>query len=328
MSGRVIVFLVIAMVFLPVAAQADSCTPTEAYDATQINGEVAGQHQYAENLDHGWTFLLRPAPHGWDIEVWDESGYNLALATLPLYGDNNPRMLYGWHFRNAANTGPNEGDVNAPQLERRFALNDPREGAFRSAGLGWLNILDYGLADLEPGARARMVYLRFDACVLTPRTAEEQAQEAHLASPVYLDEEMEMIRSCGLELSFRPEAWVMPRMLGGDFDADGAHDFAVPVVREDDGQHAIAICRAGTWLDVFGADDVPSGSDLTPQYFNQVEAWRAGPRETLPQYVGDAALPAGPGDALTIERIEKSAYSIYWDGEAFRSHHHYTMIEP
>ena len=32
----------------------------------------------------------------------------------------NHRLLEGWHFRNQANTGPNEGDVNAPQREREF----------------------------------------------------------------------------------------------------------------------------------------------------------------------------------------------------------------
>mgnify|MGYP003664965046 CR=1 FL=1 len=329
MSGRLIgLFMWSLAALLPATAHADDCTPTATHYAAPISGEVAGQHQYSAELGYDWTFHLVPAPHGWDIQVLDETGYNLALATLPIHGDTNPRLLYGWHFRNAANTGPNQGDVNAPQTMRRFMLNDPRGGAFRGMGLGWLNLRDYGLADLEPGQRARMVYLNFNACVMIPKTEEERIHDENLISPVYLDDELELIRTCGLDLAWRPEAWVMPRLLGGDFDADDAHDFAVPVVREADGQHAIAICRAGTWTSVFGADAIPPGSDLAPGYFNQVEAWSVGSRAALTQYTGDTGLPPGPGDVITIERIEKSAYSLYWDGTDFRSHHHYTMVEP
>tara|TARA_R110002126_G_scaffold70458_5_gene177305 strand:- start:2816 stop:3805 length:990 start_codon:yes stop_codon:yes gene_type:complete len=313
---------------LPGTAHADACTPTATHYAATVSGEVAGQHQYSADLGHDWTLHLAPAPHGWDIQVLDATGYNLALATLPVHGDTNPRLLYGWHFRNAANTGPNQGDVNAPQTMRRFMLNDPRGGAFRGMGVGWLNVRDYGLAGLEPGERARMVYLSFNACVMIPKTEEERIRDENLISPVYLDEELELIRTCGLDLAWRPEAWVMPRLLGGDFDADDAHDYAVPVIREADGQHGIAVCRAGTWTSVFGPDAIPPGSDLAPGYFNQVEAWSVGPRADLPQYFGDTGLPAGPGDVITIERIEKSAYSLYWDGAGFRSHHHYTMVEP
>ena len=75
-------------------------------------------------------------------------------------------------------------------------------------------------------------------------------------------------------------------------------------------------------------NDGPPGSDLTPGYFNQFEAWSVGPREDVTRYVGETGLPPGPGDVITIERIEKSAYSLYWDGAGFRSHHHYTLVEP
>lgn len=328
-TARALILLAISMLAQTGAnADADNCQSSPLHHAVPVSGEVSGARQFASELGFGWTFQLAAAPHGWVINVLDESGYNLALATLPVHGDTNPRFLYGWHFRNASHTGPNVGDVNAPQRERRFTLNDPRGGAFRETGLGWLDIVDFGLADLEPGHRARMVYLRFNACVVAPKTDEERARELDALSPVYIDEEMELIRTCGLDLAYRPEAWVMPRLLNGDFDADGAHDFAVPIVREADGQHGIAICRAGTWSTIHGIDDAPPGSDLVPGYFNQVEAWSLGPRDALPPYVGDPGLPSGAGDALTFERIEKSAYSLYWDGTAFRSHHHYTLVEP
>ncbi|WP_297732464.1 hypothetical protein [uncultured Maricaulis sp.] len=315
-------------VMLSRPARADDCSASVEHHAFAVSGEVAGARQFAADLGHGLTFVLSPALHGWDIDILDPHGTNLALGNPPQHGDTNTRQLYGWHFRNAANTGPNEGDINAPQRQRRFVLGDPSADRIGSAGLGWLSIEDLGLADLDPGERARMVYLRFNACIMTPKSENEQAREAYATDPVYINEEMELIRTCGLELAYRPEAWVLPRMLNGDFDADDAHDFAVPIVREADGQHGIAICRAGTWTSIHGMDDGPPGSDLSPGYFNQIEAWAVGPRDALPRYVGDPGLPAGPGDVITIERIEKSAYSLYWAGAGFRSHHHYTLVEP
>ncbi len=313
---------------LSLPARAETCSASAEFHAVALSGEVAGPRQFATDLGNGWTFVLSPAAHGWDINVLDARGFDLALANPPLHSETNARHLHGWHFRNAANTGPNRGDINAPQRERRFLLGDASDGSIGSAGLGWLSIVDFGLADLDPGDRARMVYLHFNACIMTPKSEDERAREADAASPVYIDEEMELIRTCGLDLAYRPHAWVLPRMLNGDFDGDDAHDFAVPIVREADGQYGMAICRAGTWTSIHGMDDGPPGSDLSPGYFNQIEAWRVGPRETLTRYDGDTGLPAGPGDVITIERIEKSAYSLYWAGAGFRSHHHYTMVEP
>ena len=126
-AARARILLAIGMLALTGAnADADNCQSGPMHHAVPVSGEVSGARQFASDLGFGWIFQLAPAPHGGDIKVLDESGYNLALATVPVHGDTNPRFLYGWHFRNSANTGPNEGDINAPQRERRFTLNDPR----------------------------------------------------------------------------------------------------------------------------------------------------------------------------------------------------------
>ncbi len=319
---------VVALFAMAPAALAQSCTETTTHSAEQVAGEVAGAHMFSAAIGPGWTFMLRPVAHGWDLELHDQAGVDLSQLTPPLHSDVNPRQIYGWHFRNAANTGANEGDVNAPQLERRFGFAaTPGEGPVPS-GIGWLRITDYGLADLTPGTRARMVYLQFVACVLYPKSEDEQQQEAELASPIYLPEELEMIRSCGLGPEFQPEAWVMPRVLSGDFDGDDVHDFAMPISRVSDGRHGLALCRAGTWLDVFGPDSHLPGSDLAPAYLEQVEAWSIGPITDVPTYEGEEAVPPTRGDVLTIERIEKSAYSLFWTDEGFRSHRHFVFVEP
>jgi hypothetical protein len=95
--------------------------------------------------------------------VLDQAARDL-IPPSPGRGYIPPREIDGWHFRNADNTGPNTGDINAPQRERQFSFLLPGDTDVAS-GAGSLVIADYGLADLEPGQQARMVYLRFDACL-------------------------------------------------------------------------------------------------------------------------------------------------------------------
>jgi hypothetical protein len=54
-----------------------------------------------------------------------QRGHNYVTAVTPPFRGVNPAVIQGWHFRNKDNTGPNEpgdGNVNAPQMERRFAF--------------------------------------------------------------------------------------------------------------------------------------------------------------------------------------------------------------
>jgi len=314
--------------FAAVPATAEICEETPDRHAESISGEIAGSHIYSRPVARGRYFQLTPADYGWEISVLDTDGRDLTDKTPPLRGAPNPRQLYGWHFRNAANTGPNTGDINGPQAERRFLI---AESAGAPAGAGWFIIRDMGLADLNAGQRARLVYMRFDACLTYLKTEEERRREADLQSPDFRDEEIEMVRACGLEADYEPDAWVLPRWQGADFDHDDALDFAVPVRRVSDGRRAVAICRAGTWLDVVG----PGGVDIDlgqsgriADYMQKVEAWRAGPLEDLPIYDGADAPPDVAGDVLALERIEKSAYSLYRTDGAWRAYRHYRYVEP
>lgn len=182
-----------------------SCAATARRHAVRIGGEeefddgaeVYGTHLYAREVGPGWVFMLQPQVHGWSIRLYDRhrsdqadaDAVDLSQITPPFRVGVNHRDIAGWHFRNAANTGPNLGDVNAPQQRRLFVFSPELAGtggfkpsgngaALQEAlstadGRGWLHILDYGLSDLEPGQKARMTYLRFETCLSWPRSEEE-----------------------------------------------------------------------------------------------------------------------------------------------------------
>lgn len=158
-------------------AQSPGCEWQEGRPAIGFTGEISGQHPYYATVGPGWTMALEPAPHGWHLRLYDADGLDLTQITPPFRGAPNPREIYGWHFRNAGNTAANDGSVNAPQELRLFYFDPdlsgaagfmpPDDGGFEpdpTDGRGFLRILDYGLADLDPGETARMVYLLFEVC--------------------------------------------------------------------------------------------------------------------------------------------------------------------
>lgn len=147
-----------------------------------LAGTLNAGDMLAYQFGPGLRFELRPTPAGWEIAVLDMAGIDRSAVTPPLQpAETNPRQIAGWHFRNADNTGPNQGDVNAPQTVRTFAfaldaetaLGGPVDPAAEGIGRGVLAILDYGLADIATGERARMVHLRFGVCLEWPATAGE-----------------------------------------------------------------------------------------------------------------------------------------------------------
>lgn len=327
-----------------------------------VYAEVFGDHDYFEHFDNGWAFALRPQPGGWAIRLYErhpvEDAVDLTSITPPHHGAANARDVLGWHFRNAANTGPNEGDVNAPQEMRLFYFSPALAGTggFKPSinadeprlaapgpedGRGWLRVMDYGLADLAPGQQARMNYLKFQACLVWPRSSEQSAQLQAIAhekkqralddaNPVFLDEEREIMGSCGLDLaSYTMEAAFLPRALGVDIDGDDAHDDIVQVRRDADGRRMLALCRAGTWLDMIG----PSMAlDIEAKFgipVDQLEAWRIAPRDHGPfGYESEPDWPEPDGDVLVLERIEKSMILVYWRDGALQSQLVYRFVEP
>ena len=220
----------------PDAASADQvCGVADELASAQVSGEVYGSHGAEHRLSDKLVFALSPQEHGWRAEVRDVTGDDLAIMTPPLrVVETNPRMISGWHFRNAANTGPNQGDVNAPQSFRTILFGpgsldasisheailpggargggpfgDPgsaaaaANGAVGAAapavrplhGRGEIQIDDMGLADLAPGQRARMVYMQYSACLEWSPLVGEVYVEAN--GPAFPDALRATLDACG-----------------------------------------------------------------------------------------------------------------------------------
>lgn len=339
-------------------ANAQTCDPTPEkhavrIQAVQANGDtnplelptVSGDKSFYQKLENGWVFALIKTELGWSVRLYDSEpigdATDLTSLTPPLRGAPNPRDIVGWHFRNADNTGPNEGDVNAPQNMRAFVISPSLAGTagLRSsggpqtpgpdAGIGWLNVVDFGLANPVPGTKARMNYLQFDACLSWPRTEDEASRLLDEASLDYTDEDAETFGSCGLSLNeYTLDARYGPRLLGGDLDGDGAIDEIAQVRRKSYNQRGLALCRGGTWLDLIDLGNKVSG-DMRPGYVNQVEAWQwFTPGTTTPRHMLGHDLPQADGDILVLERIEKEAVLIFWQGGTLKSKRVYGHVEP
>ena len=122
---------------------------------------------------------------GWflSVSVKGRESEDLSRLTPPWHFVPNAREIEGWHFRNAANTGPNDGSVNAPQELREFIFS-PEVGSsieyngsatsaedvakVRSFGRGWLFIERYTLTPPRQRERAGFESLKFTACLTSP----------------------------------------------------------------------------------------------------------------------------------------------------------------
>ena len=281
-------------------------TPPQDLERARFSGEIAGRQAFRRALSPGWNFVLAPVDHGWKVFVEDPEGRDLSSGTPPRHGPN-PREILGWHFRNAANTGTNTGDINAPQHLREFIFDI--EPGREAHGAGWLRIEDFGLADLEPGQRARMVYLKFTVELTWPAGASVRPEPSA--------ELLEQFGACGLAAPYRVANYLHPHTFEGDLDGDGSWD-QVALVERADGKRGLAICRAGTWLHVLGFEG--RMGHLVPEYFDRMDTWALQPKGPVHQGVGEGAPPVLHGDAILLGKKGASSVLVYWDGEQFAAY--------
>jgi len=328
-------FLTISLCFIfhfNQVALAQSCQPSPQRNAISLSGEISGSHIFQRSFGDEWSVQLLPSQFGWDLRILDKDGLDLSQITPPFRFAPNPREIYGWHFRNAHNTADNTGDVNAPQHTRLFSFSPSLTGTggFKpssinqqttDSGRGLLRVLDMGLSDLEKGQKARMTYLKFNLCLSWPKTDDEIQQEINVNSPVFSNEEIEIIHGCGLDENvYDLSAWVLPRMITGDLDGDNSHDFIVPIIRRSDGHKAIAICRAGTWLSLIGLNPnaetvLKTGYYTLEQYLDKIEFW-------------ELRANANSVGTLIIGQTEKSEVAVTWDGDQFNAEILSHFVEP
>jgi hypothetical protein len=141
----------------------------------RFKGTVLRGQTFVHQFD-GFAFALTPTEYGWDIDISQGGEHNLANMTGPRHFVPNPIEVEGWHFRNAANTGINMGEVNAPQRTRRF-LFSPRwphcneTAALEKDGQGVLEITDMTLGNLKPGEKANIATMKFTVVLTVGRSA-------------------------------------------------------------------------------------------------------------------------------------------------------------
>jgi hypothetical protein len=97
---------------LQLAGQAQStlsCHPgTYQFSGTVLQGETFSRPF------GGFAFNLVPTEFGWRIDITEGERHYLANMTGPAHFVPNAIEIEGWHFRNSSNTGPNTGEINAP----------------------------------------------------------------------------------------------------------------------------------------------------------------------------------------------------------------------
>jgi hypothetical protein len=153
--------------------------------AARFQGTVKRGELFERKIPAGWILKLQPDPEGWflSITVSGREGEDLSRLTPPWHFVPNAREIEGWHFRNAANTGPSDGTVNAPQQLREFIFSpavgrsieyhgsgtSPDDVAkVRAFGRGWLFIEKYTLTPPSPGTRAAFEAMTFSVCLTWP----------------------------------------------------------------------------------------------------------------------------------------------------------------
>jgi hypothetical protein len=155
-----------ASAFLVLTLFTADCPPGRA--CGHLASHLQRGERYEQTFGPGLCISLEPREFGWVVIVRDERpDENIARLTGPFHFVPNPRYVEGWHFRNADNSGPNEGSVNAPQEEREFLfspevgrsfdypLTGPEAEEFaRQAGRGMLTIRNLVLGNLVPGEKA------------------------------------------------------------------------------------------------------------------------------------------------------------------------------
>lgn len=333
-------FLIPMIVFLVSPANAtQSCGGEPGWASEDFDGRVSDGDTYTHAFNKK-TFVLGPSRHGWKILMLDEHGQEIPMFSPPARPvETSALNIAGWHFRNLSNTGPNTGDVNAPQKIRRFSygvlakrahrnpdLRPPKASALPDGfgGIGRLMIEDFKLADLGKRQKARMVALTFRVC-LTWFGGGEKPDPIVVADPgIAFETVVSDMKKCGLD--FRTYR-LSDRMAGGreggqspwldgDMDGDGNADLVVPVTRLLDKRAGIAIClKAKTELKLAGFDG-RIGKHLDPDYFGRADWWNIFPRGPVAKSEAEGPPPTLPGDAIVMGKEGASSVILYLDSSA------------
>ncbi len=163
-------------------SEAPVCVAPIGYASLDITATLRAGETFRTPFGSEYHFVLAPNQYGWVVEVRQRGREeNLAGLTPPWHFVPNPRYLEGWYFRNASNTAPNDGSVNAPQKIREFIFSPEvgrsleYEGSgtpasvvdeVRFFGRGEINLTEYRLTPVNEGERASFEEISFVVCLI------------------------------------------------------------------------------------------------------------------------------------------------------------------
>lgn len=288
--------------------------------------------------DHGLydagarTFALDPFEFGWRIGMLAPGGLEVPVFAAPLRPvETSPLNITGWHFRNRENTGPNMGEVNAPQHERRFAFGtlaaDPEKNPGLVApgipgegfgGLGVLTITDYTLTPPELGQRAAFTSLSFSVCLIWQGGGDRLDPIVSADPGVAFEAVVATMRGCGLDMSVFKLSDRMSKGREGaqrpylkpDMDGDNIPDLVVPALRRADAAPGLAICLIGTETLVMAGYDGLIGKHLDPEYFGRADGWSVHKGQIYPS-PEEGVPPVLTGDVIVLGKEDSSSVIVY-----------------
>jgi hypothetical protein len=153
--SRAVVVFVLAHVIYPIYASANARARAHPGQKVTFTGHASKGQLFSRRIADNLVFELRPTAFfgdeigAWTIWVGDprrgDEGY-ASVVTPPFHGPND-LDLFGSYFRNADNSGPNDGSVNAPGVVRHFKFVADH-AAYEEAG-SLLECLLRGCAEMD-----------------------------------------------------------------------------------------------------------------------------------------------------------------------------------
>lgn len=333
MSKVKILFVAVLLSSLTLSANAtQSCGGEAGWASQEFTTEVEGGNLYSHEAGIG-TFLLVPNQYGWQIEMHENENPIVVFSPPARPVESNPTNIAGWHFRNLDNTGPNLGEVNAPQHRRRFAFGtmaiDPtrnpeliaptRQEGF--GGLGELVIEDLSLTPPNSEERAAITEMKFTVCLVWQGGGDRLEPIVEADPGIAFDSLLAEMKACGLDTSLyrlsdrasgRSEGYQAP-YLTPDMDGDNIPDRVVPITRLSDDAPGLAICLMGENQLRLTTFDQRIGRFFDPNNFVVADGWHIFQKAEIFSSDTDGPPPELIGDAIDIFKEPSWRALIYLD---------------
>lgn len=321
----------ISALSFPVAAT-QGCGGDVGWASREFTGNVQRGSTYTYEAGTA-TLVLAPTTYGWQIQM-HENGNPIPVFSPPVRPvETNATNIAGWHFRNRDNTGPNTGDVNAPQHLRRFAFGSMASDVTRNpelltptsregfGGLGELIIEELTLTAPQSGARAGIIEMSFKICLVWQGGGDRLDPIAQADPGIAFRTLIAEMTDCGLDtsvyrLSDHAAGWregYQQPFLTPDMDGDNIPDRVVPITRLKDKALGLAICLLGDNTLKLTPFDKRIGRFFDPENFIVADGWHTFRKAKVSASETSGLPPVLIGDAIDLFKEPSWRALIYLD---------------